>query len=77
MDYIGGQGGDIHPLGKITCQGLYYLLPNFSAFDFHVYAIYGLPIPLLDLMFTLGYFVVYTTILLFLAIWIFDRRELS
>ncbi len=54
----------------------YYILPNFSAFDFKLAAIYSLPINSNDLWLTAGYFVVYTAIVLFFACFFFNRREL-
>lgn len=61
---------------KDVVTGLYYLLPNFSAFDYNVYAIYALPISLHSLLLTCGYFLMYTSILVTLATLIFSRREL-
>ena len=61
---------------KMIASGLYYLLPNFSAFDLKVNAIYGLPVSAAGLFLTLAYFVVYVGILLSLAAAIFLRREM-
>jgi len=55
---------------------LYYLLPNFNAFDLHLQAIYGLPLAPDQLMTTFVYFVFYVGILLVLSIIIFERREM-
>ena len=55
---------------------LYYLLPNFSAFDLHLQAICGLPLVMNQLLTTFVYFIFYTSILLVLSIVIFDRREI-
>ncbi|MDA8163408.1 MAG: hypothetical protein M0017_00050, partial [Desulfobacteraceae bacterium] len=79
MDYIGG-GTQVIPVAKATqylARGAYYLLPNLSAFDLKVYAIYSLPLSLTGLMYTFGYFLVYTAILLYLAVWVFRGRELT
>ena len=43
---------------------VYYLLPNFSAFDLKVNAIYALPINSSGILLTLGYWVIYITVLL-------------
>jgi len=56
---------------------LYYLLPNFSAFNLKVQAIYGLPLSGPGLAYTILYFVIYTSLLVIGAQWIFSRRELS
>ena len=67
---------NLSPAVKQIASGLYYLLPNFSAFDLKVNAIYGLPIPAGGLLLTVAYFVVYLGILLSLATVIFMRREM-
>lgn len=64
-------------VSKGVIKSLYYLLPNFSAFDLNVYAIYSLPLPLSGLTWTFTYFLVYTSIILFLAAWSFAKRELT
>lgn len=72
----GGYGEKIAPFVLILLKGLYYILPNFSAFNLKVYAIYSLPLNLGTLAFTMLYFIVYTAIILSLAVWSFSRREL-
>lgn len=67
---------NLSPVVKQIATGLYYLLPNFGAFDLKVNAIYGLPIPVEGLLLTLAYFVVYVGILLSLSAAIFSRREM-
>ncbi len=66
----------ISPVVRQIANGLYYLLPNFEAFDLKVNAIYGLPLPTGGLLLTLGYFFVYVTFLLSVSTAIFSRREL-
>lgn len=63
-------------LSKLLIKALYYLLPNFSAFDLHVYAIYSLSLPMSGLVYTFIYFIVYTTIIIWFAAWYFASREL-
>jgi Cu-processing system permease protein len=76
-EYITGETArTISPWATTAVKGLYYLLPNLSAFDLQVNAIYGLDIPVQGLVFTSLYFLVYTAILLALASWMFGRREL-
>jgi len=67
---------NLSPAVKQIASGLYYLLPNFSAFDLKVNAIYGLPVTAGGLLLTVAYFVVYLGILLSLATVIFMRREM-
>ena len=66
----------LSPLVKQLATGLYYILPNFGAFDLKVNAIYGLPIPSNGLFFTAAYFMVYVGLLLSVAAAIFARREM-
>jgi hypothetical protein len=56
---------------------LYYVLPNFSAFDFRVNAMYAIPLPLHGLLLTSAYFLIYITIVMALAVIIFNRREVK
>jgi Cu-processing system permease protein len=67
---------NVSPVVKQIASGLYYLLPNFSAFDLKVNTIYSLPVPVNGLLMTFAYFVVYVGILLSLAAAIFLRREM-
>lgn len=55
---------------------LYYLIPNFSAFDYKVSAIYPVPLNVEGLLYTFLYFIVYTSIVLTISMFIFTRREL-
>lgn len=67
---------NLSPVVKQIAAGLYYLLPNFSAFDLKVNTIYGLPVPVDGLLLTVAYFVVYVGILLSISAVIFLRREM-
>jgi Cu-processing system permease protein len=64
------------PAVKQLATCLYYILPNFGAFDLKVNAIYGLPLPSNGLFLTFAYFVVYVGLLLSVAAAIFARREM-
>ncbi|GAB4558060.1 MAG: ABC-2 transporter permease [Geothermobacteraceae bacterium] len=77
MDYLATEAGKQLPQATRTiAEILYFILPNFSVFDFKVYAVYGLATPLKGAMFAAAYFVVYGGIVLLLAIRLFSRREL-
>jgi len=54
-----------------------YLFPNFSVFDFKLEAAHGLAIAMDRIGFSLGYALVYVTILLLGAALIFGRREFN
>lgn len=76
-EYISGEyGRTISPVAKSLVKGLYYVLPNFAAFNLKVQAIYALPLSYAGLGYTFVYFLTYTAIILSLAIWTFSRREL-
>jgi ABC-type transport system involved in multi-copper enzyme maturation permease subunit len=78
MDYLSrDETQAVSPTVKGICQGLYYLLPNFSAFDWQVQAVYALPLSAAQLGYTLAYFVVYLAIILWLGVTVFERRELT
>lgn len=54
-----------------------YIFPNFSAFDIKVMASHGMLMPGVHTIVLLGYSIIYTAMLLFFAILIFERRELQ
>lgn len=66
----------ISPLLQSLAKGFYYLIPNLAGFNLKIYAIYALDLPLQGVGLSLAYFVSYTAVLLFLAVWIFNRRQL-
>jgi hypothetical protein len=76
-EYVTGQYVDeISTMALSAIKVVYYLLPNFAAFNFKVHAVYALPITGEAILLPLGYAVTYTGILLTLAVWIFSRRQL-
>ncbi|OGR31008.1 MAG: hypothetical protein A2091_06580 [Desulfuromonadales bacterium GWD2_61_12] len=77
-EYVSGElGHGLHPLSAKAVTLSYYLLPNFAAFDFQVQAVYGLPVPLSGFLLAVVYALIYTAILVGLAMFAFGRRELS
>lgn len=76
-DYIQSpSGAKLSPLVSQSAKGLYYVLPNFSAFNLKVNAIYGINLSVSGLFFTFAYFTAYTAIVLSLAVLVFSHREL-
>lgn len=76
-EYLSGPMGEKQAaMVRWAADALYYFLPNFSAFDLHLQAIYALPVVLADVLTTFGYFLVYTGLLVIVSVMIFDRREL-
>jgi Cu-processing system permease protein len=77
-DYVHSASGQtLGPLARQFATGLYYLLPNFSAFDLKVNAIYGVPLDGRGLLLSASYFAVYTSLVLVAAAVIFSRREMK
>jgi Cu-processing system permease protein len=77
-EYIAGDyGKTLSAPVMALIKGIYYLIPNFAAFDLKVQAIYGLPLEPSGLVYTFFYFLIYATILLSISIWIFSRRQLN
>jgi len=67
----------LSPLVKQAATIFYYILPNFSAFDLTVNAVYSIPLSLEGLFLTAAYFIVYMCITLTAATALFSRRELQ
>ncbi len=77
FEYVSGQFGQaISPALVKVINVAYYCLPNLSAFDYQIQAVYGLTIPLEGLLLSILYALTYIGILLGLAIYAFARREL-
>jgi Cu-processing system permease protein len=77
-DYIHSSVGTSYsPLFIKTVTLLYYILPNFSAFDLKVNAVYGVKLSVSGLAITCTYFAVYTAVVLTLSAIIFSKREIK
>jgi len=77
-EYINSpQAKDVSLFVRRSAGMLYYLLPNFSAFDLKINAIYGLPLATGGLLLSICYAVIYGGIILALAAMIFSRREMK
>lgn len=70
-------GARLSPFLRAAARGVYYIVPNFSVFDFKLQAVYPLPVDPMQIFFVIAYFITYTTLVLSLAIWIFSKRELT
>lgn len=67
----------VAPVVRNVANILYYILPNFSAFDFEVNAVYGISPSPSGMIWTSVYFLIYTAVLLTLATIILSRREMQ
>ncbi len=77
FDYIMKNSSQYPGFFKAIVKAIYYIVPNFNAFDFTVNATYDLPINSSSIVITLVYFVVYTALVLSLALMFFNRRDLT
>ena len=82
--YVAGQfGADLRNLGQVVESpaaaaigwGLFYVLPNFAAFDIKAQAVHALPIQASYLALTAAYAFVYIALLLVGSVLIFSRRD--
>lgn len=77
-DYVLSPAGQsLSPVVRHLAALLYYVVPNFSAFDLKANAIYSLPLDPRTLALTAGYGILYTTFVLIAAAAIYARRELG
>lgn len=84
--YVAGQfGADLKnlqsvlesPVAAAVARAVYYVLPNFAAFDIKAQVVHALPVEDGYLWLTAGYAVVYIALLLVGAVLIFSRRDLK
>lgn len=76
-EYVTGQFGQQFDPAFITfIKGTYYLLPNFAGFDFKTQAVYSLPMSINTIVFPAFYAAVYAMLVLGLAVFAFNRRQL-
>ncbi len=62
---------------KKVAKLFYYVLPNFSVFDFTAYAAYAIKIPTRSITYSGVYFLLYFTLVITVACIIFNRRDIS
>jgi Cu-processing system permease protein len=77
-DYVHSTvGSTMPPVVRQGATALYYILPNFTAFDLKVNAIYAVSFNGRGLCLTVAYFAIYTAFVLVAAAAIFSRREMK
>jgi ABC-type transport system involved in multi-copper enzyme maturation permease subunit len=74
---ISDYGKTLSVVTHTVISAIYYCIPNFAAFDFKVQAVYLLPVSVQGFLFTGAYFLIYTSIILMIAVWAFNKRELA
>jgi ABC-type transport system involved in multi-copper enzyme maturation permease subunit len=67
----------ISPFMQKIAMAVYYLLPNLSGFDLKVNAIYSIPLSPSGMALSLGYFLIYVSLLISAAVYLFSRREMK
>jgi len=72
----GAYGKELVPAASAAIKAIYYVIPNFAAFNLKTQAIYALPLSPGSMLLTVVYFLCYTGIVLSIAVWSFSRREL-
>ena len=73
-----GMAGEKLPQSfKILMDVVYYLFPNFSLFDYKIYAIYNLSLPGTLVLVSAAYGAAYTALCLFFAVILFERRDMT
>ena len=63
------------PAAAALARGVYYVLPNLAPFDVKAEVVYGMPVAIRHVLYTLAYAGVYIAALLTAAIAIFRRRD--
>ena len=63
------------PIAIAIARGLYYVVPNLAPFDVKAEIVYGMPVSMRTVAFTLLYAAVYISLLLTAAVAIFRRRD--
>jgi ABC-type transport system involved in multi-copper enzyme maturation permease subunit len=63
------------PLAAALARGAYYVLPNLASFDVKTEVVHGQPVPWAVVGLTTGYGLVYITMLVLAAMFIFSRRD--
>jgi Cu-processing system permease protein len=77
-DYVLSPAGQtLSPVVRQAAGILYYIVPNFSAFDLKANAIYALPLDIGTLALTAVYGILYTAVVLIVAAAVYSRRELG
>jgi ABC-type transport system involved in multi-copper enzyme maturation permease subunit len=63
------------PAAVSVARGLYWLLPNLSAFDVKAQVVHAQPVPLGYMALTIAYAALYISIVLIIAMLVFSRRD--
>jgi ABC-type transport system involved in multi-copper enzyme maturation permease subunit len=69
--------GDVvrSPAAAALGRALYYVLPNFAAFDIKAQVVHGMAVAPGYIAVTLAYGLVYIVLLVVASVWVFSRRD--
>jgi ABC-type transport system involved in multi-copper enzyme maturation permease subunit len=76
-DYLMKESDKMASYLKSIVSFFYYILPNLSAFDMTSYAAYSLKINSNSILFSIGYFILYISVVMCIAVLIFNKRDLK
>jgi len=74
-DYVTKESANFNLIIKSVVSFVYYVFPNFSVFDYTVYASYSLPFEEGMIAHTFVYFVIYLALVMVGSIFIFNKRD--
>lgn len=74
---LSDHSGNFSEFSKFLVKMVYYIIPNFSAFDYKLYAVYPIKIDPMGIIYNGIYAIVYSAIILSLAVICFNRREMT
>jgi hypothetical protein len=76
MQLTAGPGSENQLFGKLI-EGISWVFPNLSVFDLKTTAAYGLPVEVLQTLWSGLYGISYIGLILIITIFVFQRRELT
>jgi len=73
---LAGDFVQMNPAYTKTLQILSWILPNFRAFDYKIFLLYGIPLPYNLFMLSTVYGIIYITFILFFTKLVFDKKDI-
>ncbi len=73
---VSSSAKDFSEFSKFVIKTVYYVIPNFEAFDFKLYAVYPIIVDPMSIVYNGVYALAYTAAILSLAVICFNRREM-
>lgn len=76
LDLLVGAVAKSGAVVQVLVRAVYYLVPNLAKFDIRDIVTYGAHISLAQTALVIAYAIVYVTLLLYIAVFLFEKREL-